>query len=162
MNGDNNFAYGLDGIFRLSEMIPEREMVADYDSQLDNTLGSLDPSFFLANWQRRSEKGFSYDLKYLYSGQEFTPGIGYVRMEAVQGINTNLRYGWFPGEESKLFDYAIGMRIERFSRLEDGGLESMIIAPEVEFSIQRKASGEELMPNTRKKGSCSLSEFLIT
>lgn len=138
MNGENNIAYGLDGIFRLfGDDYLNVKWSQTYDSRLDNTLGSLDPSFFLANWQRRSEKGFSYDLKYIYSGQEFNPGIGFVRMEAVQGFNTNLRYGWFPGEESKLFDYAVGMRIERFSRLEDGGLESMIIAPEVEFSTKK-------------------------
>lgn len=138
MNWENNLAYGLDGIFRLfGDDYLNVKWSQTYDSQLDNTLGSLDPSFFLANWQRRSEKGFSYDLKYIYSGQEFNPGIGFVRMEAVQGFNTNLRYGWFPGEASKLFDYAVGMRIERFSRLEDGGLESMIIAPEVEFSTKK-------------------------
>jgi len=142
MDGENNLAYGLDGIFRLfGDDYLNVKWSQTYDSQLDNTLGSLDPSFFLVNWERRSEKGFSYDLEYIYSGQEFTPGIGFVRMEAVQGINTNLRYGWFPGENSKFFDYGIGVRFERFNRLEDGELESMGVSAEVEFSTKKGFRG---------------------
>ena len=142
LNGDNNLAYGLDGIFRLfGDDYLNVKWSQTYDSELDNTLGSLDPSFFLINWQRRSEKGFSYNVGYFYSGQEFTPGIGFVRMEAVQGINTNLRYGWFPGENSKFFDYGIGVSLDRFNRLEDGELESMGISPEIEFSMKKGFSG---------------------
>ena len=142
MNGHNNLAYGMDGIFRLfGDDYLNVKWSQTYDSQIDNTMGSLDPSFFLINWQRRSEKGFSYDLKYFYSGQEFNPGIGFVRMEGVQGINANLMYGWFPGETSKFFDYGFSVRFDRFNRLEDGELESMVIAPEFRFSTKKGLRG---------------------
>ena len=142
MNVANKLAYGLDGIFRLfGDDYLNVKWSQTYDSELDNTLGSLDPSFFLINWQRRSEKGFSYNVGYFYSGQEFTPGIGFVRMEAVQGVNTNLRYGWFPGENSKLFDYGIGVSFDRFNRLEDGELESMSVSPEIELSTKKGFRG---------------------
>jgi hypothetical protein len=142
MNGQNNLAYGMDGIFRLfGDDYLNVKWSQTYDSQIDNTLGSLDPSFFLVNWQRRSEKGFSYDLKYFYSGQEFNPGIGFVRMEGVQGINANLMYGWFPGETSKFFDYGFSVRFDRFNRLEDGELESMVVSPEFRFSTKKGLRG---------------------
>jgi hypothetical protein len=104
-------------------------------------MNSLDPSFFLVNWQRRSQKGFAYDVKYFYSGQQFRPGVGFVRMEGVQGLNTDLMYGWLPGEKSKFVDYSIALEVERFARLEDGKLESMRIAPEFRFKTKKGIRG---------------------
>ena len=142
VNGDQNIAYGLDGIFRLyGDDYLNIKWSQSYDSEIRNKLNSFDPSFFLINWQRRSEEGFAYDLKYFYSGQEFNPRAGFVRMEGVQGVNANLLYGWIPGEESKFFNYGFGVRSERFSRIEDGGLESMRIAPEFEFNTKKGIHG---------------------
>lgn len=142
MNGTQNLAYGLDGIFRMfGDDYLNVKWSQTYDSQLDNKLSSFDPSFFLINWQRRSEEGFAYDLKYFYSGQEFRPGVGFVRMEGVQGISANLMYGWIPGEESKFFNYGFSVRSERYSRLEDGKLESMRISPEFEINTKKGIHG---------------------
>ncbi|HLN56091.1 MAG TPA: DUF5916 domain-containing protein [Bacteroidales bacterium] len=142
MSGDRNLAYGLDGIFRLyGDDYLNVKWSQTYDSGIDNKMGSLDPSFILINWQRRSEEGFAYDFKYFYSGQEFRPGVGFVRMEGVQGLNANLMYGWIPGEDSKFFSYAISVRSERFSRIEDGKLESMRISPEFEINTKKGIHG---------------------
>lgn len=142
MNGDKNLAYGMDGIFRLFGVdYLNVKWSQTYDSGMDNKMGSLDPSFFLVSWQRRSQKGFAYDLKYFYSGQEFRPGVGFVRMEGVQGLNTNLMYGWLPGETSKFVDYSLSVNAERFSRLEDGNLESMRISPEFRFMTKKGIRG---------------------
>lgn len=142
MNGNSNLAYGVDGIFRLFGVdYLNVKWSQTYDGQIDNKMNSLDPSFFLINWQRRSQKGFAYDLKYFYSGEKFNPGIGFVRMEGVQGMNSNLRYGWLPGEKSKFFDYAIAVDFERFNRLEDGKLESMRISPELMFMTKKGFRG---------------------
>jgi hypothetical protein len=137
MNGDHNLAYGVDGIFRLyGDDYLNVKWSQTYDSQLGNKMNSMDPSFFLVNWQRRSEEGFAYDFKYFYSGQEFAPGVGFVRMEGVQGLNARLMYGWLPGEKSKFFSYGISVGGERFSRLEDGKLESMRLSPEFELNTK--------------------------
>jgi hypothetical protein len=130
-----------------------------YDNKIGNNLNSFNPSFFLLNWQRRSQKGFAYDLKYFYSGKEFKPGAGFVRMEGVQGMNTNLRYGWLPGEKSKFFDYAIAVNVERFNRLEDGKLESMSIAPELMFMTKKGFRGSMGM-NYQEEGV--LTPFRLT
>lgn len=138
MNGDQNLAYGVDGIFRLfGDDYVNVKWSQTHDSKLDSKLNSLAPSFFLANWERRSEKGFAYNLKYYYSGQEFNPGIGFVRMEGVQGVNADVMYGWIPGEESKLFNYGVSVRSQRASRLSDGKLESMRISPEFEINTKK-------------------------
>lgn len=142
MNGYQNLAYGLDGIIRLyGDDYLNIKWSQTYDSEIGNKLNSFDPSFMLVNWERRSEEGFAYNFKYFYSGQEFRPAVGFVRMEGVQGVNANLMYGWIPGEKSKLFNYGVSVRGERFSRLADGKMESMRISPEFEINTKKGIHG---------------------
>ena len=143
MNGDQNLAYGLDGIFRLyGDDYLNVKWAQTYDSKIGNKMNSLDPSFLMVNWERRSEKGFAYNLNYTFSGQKFNPGVGFVMRGGVQGLNAGLIYGWFPGENSKLFNYNINIRGERYSRLEDGKLESMRISPGLEINTKKDLHGE--------------------
>ncbi len=143
MNGDQNLAHGLDGIFRLyGDDYLNVKWAQTYDSKIGNKMNSLDPSFLMVNWERRSEKGFAYNFNYTFSGQKFNPGVGFVMRGGVQGVNAGLMYGWFPGEKSKLFNYNINIRGERYSRLEDGKLESMRISPGLEINTKKELHGE--------------------
>ncbi len=143
MNGDQNIAYGLDGIFKLfGDDYLNVKWAQTYDSKLDNKLNSLDPSFIMLNWERRSEEGFAYQANYTYAGREFTPGTGFIMREGVQGIGGMMLYGWLPGENSKLFNYSINVRGERFSRLSDGKLESMQISPGFEINTKKNIHAE--------------------
>jgi len=138
MNGYQNIAYGVDGIFRLfGDDYLNVKWSQTYDSETGNEMNSLDPSFILLNWERRSEKGIAYNLNYTYSGKEFNPGVGFIRLGGVQGLNGHLMYGWIPGEKSKLLNYNINVRGERYTRLEDGGLESMKVSPGFEINSKK-------------------------
>ncbi len=138
MNGDHNLAYGLDGIFRVyGDDYLNIKWAQTYDSEAGSKLNSLDPSFILASWERRSEEGFAYNFDYTYSGKEFNPGVGFVRRSAVQGARGGMLYGWIPGEDSKLFNYNVNIRADRYSRLEDGKLESMQISPGFEINTKK-------------------------
>jgi hypothetical protein len=143
MNGDQNFAYGLDGIFRLfGDDYLNVKWAQTYDSDIGNKMTSLDPSFILINWERRSEEGFAYNFNYTYSGCEFNPGIGFVRRGGVQGFNTQLLYGWIPGEKSPFFNYSVFVRADRYSRIEDGQLEGMSVEPGFEFNTKNNLHAE--------------------
>jgi hypothetical protein len=50
-------------------------------------------------------------------------------------------YGWIPGEKSKIFNYNLNIRSERFTRLTDGKLESMRISPEFEINTKKGIHG---------------------
>jgi hypothetical protein len=146
MNGEQNLAYGVDGIFRLfGDDYLNVKWSQTYDSKIGNKMNSLDPSFIFLNWERRSEEGFAYNLNYTYAGQEFSPGVGFVMRGGVQGLNGGLIYGWIPGDKSKLFNYNINVRGERYTRLEDGELESGIISPGVEFNTKKGIHAEVSM-----------------
>jgi len=143
MNGDQNLAYGVDGIFRLfGDDYLNVKWSQTYDSKIGNKMNSLDPSFILLNWERRSEEGFAYNLNYTYAGREFNPGVGFIMRNGVQGLNGGLIYGWIPGEKSKLFNYNINVRGERYTRLEDGELESGRISPGFEINTKKGLHAE--------------------
>jgi len=143
MNGEQNIAYGLDGIFKLfGDDYLNVKWSQTYDSKIGNKLNSFNPSFVMVNWERRSEEGFAYNLNYTYAGQEFNPGVGFVMRKGVQGVNAGMLYGWIPGEKSKLFNYNINVRAERYSRLEDGNLESMQISPGLEINTKKNFYAE--------------------
>jgi hypothetical protein len=136
--GSQNYAYGLDGIFRVfGDDYFSVKMARTYDSESDtNSMEFIKPTFMMANWERRSEKGFAYNFTYSYSGERFNPGIGFVQRPAIQGFSGSLTYGWMPGPESKLFSYSVSLESERFTRLEDGKLESFSIGPQFQISAK--------------------------
>jgi hypothetical protein len=152
MNGSQNLAYGVDGIWRLfGDDYLNVKWAQTYDSNTDNKMNSLDPSFIMLNWERRSEKGFAYNLNYIYSGQEFNPGIGFVMRNGVQGLNGQLMFGWLPGEKSKLINYNVNVRGEKYTRLVDGELESMKISPGFEINT-KKGIHAEVSLDTQEEG----------
>ncbi len=141
--GEHNISYGVDGIFRLfGDDYLNVKWAQSYDDRIDSEFSSLDPSFILVNWERRSEEGFAYQLNYTHTGLKFNPGIGFVRRNDVQGISGLLLYGWIPGEQSKFFNYNINVRGERYSRLDDGNLESMQISPGFELNTKKGIHAE--------------------
>ena len=137
MNGHSNLAYGLDGMIRLyDDDYLNIKLSQTYDSDNGNNMYSLDPSFALIDWERRSEEGLAYKINYTYLGSEFDPGIGFLSRNGVQGLSGQILYGWLPGEESKLLKYNINLKGENYKRTEDGNLESMKISPGFEFSTK--------------------------
>ena len=152
MNGAHNFAYGLDGIFRLFGVdYLDVKVAQTYDDKIDNKINSVDPLFFSANWERRSSKGLAYNLGYSYSGQKFNPGIGYVNMGSIKGLTGGLSYGWLPGIKSKILSTSAVVNFSEYTRLEDGKLESMLVSPgmvikaksgyQVDFSVDFQKEG---------------------
>lgn len=152
-DGSQNFAYGLDGVVKIFEdNYATLKWSQTYDKDQADTVdwNFTDPSFFLVNLERRSEKGFVYNMSYTRSGETFNPGIGFVMRPALWGINARLLYGWLPGQESKLFNYSVIFNLERYERLIDNKLESFEMG--TGFEINTKGQyGYELMLNYSKE-----------
>jgi len=140
MNGDQNFAYGIDGIFRVfGEDYLEIRAASAYDNILADTTDFSygEQSFLLLNWERRSQKGIGYELGYTYSGRAFEPDMGFVQRPSLQGLSGRLQYGWLPGSESKLYSYSASVRFSGYQRLDDRGLESVSVEPGVNFNTKK-------------------------
>jgi hypothetical protein len=96
-------AYGVDGQFRVKGAdYLTLKLAQTFENGLVNKLFDPAPSRLLLQWERRNQKGFSYDFAYGYSGNRFNPGIGFELIDNYQVVRSILRYGWFPGENAAI------------------------------------------------------------
>jgi hypothetical protein len=143
MNGSQNYSYGLDGIFKLfGDDYLNVKWSQVSDNRSGSKLSSLDPSFFIINWERRSQKGLGYNFNYSYSGKDFNPGIGFVMRNGVQGGGVNLVYGWLPGEKSKWLNISINANSVIYKRLSDGLIQSLNVNPFLAFGTKKGIFGQ--------------------
>jgi len=142
-NKDNwNTAYGIDGIFRLfGDDYFALKWAQSFGNDSINKIISLEPSKIYINWNRRSEKGLGYDLRYSRSGDDFNPGIGYERRSNYTRFGDRVHYGWFPGESSLLNIHQLFIQGKTFIRNVDGKIESSEIGPGWEFITKSNTSG---------------------
>ena len=122
MNGNYNIAVGLDAIVRL---FGEDYLDIRWGGTAENdTINSSfkEPMRLSANWERRSKKGLGYNIGYSYSGIHFNPGMGFEMNNDYSNIRAGLRYGWLPGENSKIYSISPDYML-RYSRYAiDGSL----------------------------------------
>ncbi len=136
LNGNYNLAYGVDAIIRV---FGEDYLDIKFAQTLENdTVNSafFEPMRFTASWERRSKKGFGYNAGYSYSGIHFNPGMGFEMNNDYSNMRVGIRYGWMPGEDSKLFLHSPEYVI-RYSRyVIDGSL--MTLQHRVGWTFQTK------------------------
>jgi hypothetical protein len=123
-DGSYNLAYGLDGIFRLfgNDYLDVRWSQTFENGIKNNSF--QDPTFLMANWERRSTRGLSYGLGYTRSGRHFNPGIGFEMMDDYSVIRGILGYGWIPGESSTLYSHSFETRSMYRTYIQDGSFMS--------------------------------------
>jgi len=137
LDGSCNLSYGMDGIIRLfGDDYLNLKWARNYDSKTDTRLNSLNPAFYMINWERRSREGLGYNIDYIYSGKDFNPGTGFLMRHGVQGADVNVLYGWMPGEKSKILRYGINFNSTLFKRLSDGSIETLILNPFVDIGTK--------------------------
>ena len=108
------------------------------DSDGNNDIGDLtDNKFYSLSWERRSQKGFAYDLSYSYTGEEFDPTVGFLNRNGTMGPNVRLQYGWLPGADSKLFSYSLDFMAFTTYRISDKEIESGMFGPGISFRTKK-------------------------
>jgi hypothetical protein len=101
--GSYNTAYGMDGIFKVSENDYLNVKLAQVmDNTSPNKMSSLDPTRIYLNWNRFNQKGLNYDFTYSRSGKDFDPKIGFQMRNNYTHYFGGMGYGWIPGEESSI------------------------------------------------------------
>jgi hypothetical protein len=140
-DGSYNIAYGLDGIFRVfGDDYLDVRWSQTFENGIKNN-SFQDPTFLMANWERRSTKGLSYGLGYTRSGQRFNPGIGFEMMDDYTVIRGNLGYGWISGESSKLYSHSLETRSMYRTYIEDGSFMSFTNFSGWEFQTKSQWQG---------------------
>jgi hypothetical protein len=142
MNGRYNYAYGLDGIFRMfGDDYLNVKWAQSFETDSLNDPLSLKPSRIQLSWDHRSEEGPGYDFSFSWSGEQFNPGMGFQMRENYYSGRIQFQYGWLPGENSKLYNHKIFLSGMKFNRVEDGSLESLMVGPGWSFQTKNSGSG---------------------
>ena len=111
-DGTYNTAYGMDGIFKISDNDYLNVKVAQV---LDNTSSgkvlSLDPTELYVTWDRFTQKGLNYNFTYARNGKDFNPGMGFFARNNYTHYYGGFGYGWIPGEASAIQNHQIGFNV---------------------------------------------------
>lgn len=142
VNGNYNIGYGLDGIFRL---FGEDYLDVKWSQTFETGTASstfMNPTRTTIEWTRRSTTGLGYSAGYSYSGINFNPGIGFEMLDDYISYRGTLRYGWLPGEKSKLFSHNIDNQVRYSTYLEDGSLMTFSNTLGWEFQSKNQWQGQ--------------------
>jgi hypothetical protein len=109
-DGTYNTAYGMDGIFKISENDYLNIKLAQVmDKTAPNKVLSLDPTELFLTWNRFNQKGLNYNFTYARNGKDFNPGIGFFARNNYTHFYGGFGYGWVPGEASIIQNHQIGI-----------------------------------------------------
>ena len=135
-DGHQNFAYGIDGTFKLfGDDYLDAKLASSYDNEAESKFDKS--AFGYLQWERRSEKGIGYIFKYYYLGEQFNPGVGYLQRSAMDLKQVKLKYGWVPGRKSIWSTYSTFLDFQRYDRLAGYDLESQTFTWEWAMSTKK-------------------------
>ncbi len=138
-----NLTYGLDGIFRVKgNDYLKVQWAQSFEDSLTNDPFSARPSKLSVNWERRTLKGFAYDLMATYSGADFNPGLGFQMRDDYTRLGNRILYGWISDEASSLLRHDVFLDGFLVRRNSDGSTESVEIGPGWEFMTKSSAMGK--------------------
>ena len=112
-DGGRNLAWGFDTILNVTgeefltikvAQTSDHEAHDDHDDDHDHDESSFDlleSSHFLLNWQRRNISGWSYDLDFIRSGENYNPEVGFIRRNGYTYVSPDFEYQSFKGEDSR-------------------------------------------------------------
>ena len=109
-DGDENYAYGFDGIINIfGEDYLQINLAQSQDSNDPTNLESIDRSRIFAQWENRQSKGFGYSFSYSNVGNDYNPGLGFERRFNFSQLSAGLGYLWFVPEASNLRTIEVGI-----------------------------------------------------
>ncbi len=141
-DGTYNTAYGMDGIFKVSENDYLNIKLAQVlDKSSSNKVLSLDPSELFLSWNRFTQKGLNYNFTYARTGKDFNPGVGFVARSNYTHYYGGLGYGWIPGEESFLQSHQLGFNAISYFDNNNNSAQSLQLEMMYDFNFKAGYNG---------------------
>lgn len=102
-DGSINVGYGADAGLQVT---PNDYLILRWAQTYDETRGwGLGSGRFRGRLERSRLEGFGYYLEGIWSGEDYTPDLGFITARNFTAVTTEVSYGWLPGEESALRSY---------------------------------------------------------
>ncbi len=143
VNGKFNTNVGLDGIFQLyKDHFFNINYAQTYENNGITTPFSNEHAKLRTKLERRSNRGFGYDLSYAYTGPGYNPEMGFEFREDYSRFGNKLWWGWFSGENSPLINHAAYIRASTFIKNKDWSTESSEYGIGWNFQAKSSAVGD--------------------
>ncbi len=134
LDGDYNFAVGVDALLRLfGDEYLTIKWAETWDRDDPSGRSVIDGARIVARWERRNQDGFSYLTDYVRSGSAYNPGLGFVTRRDFTQYRNDLNYKWFMGSGSLLRTFTIQSRMQAYLSNADNSTESASIVPSIEL-----------------------------
>ena len=92
--GKHNTAFGFDGFFHLTGNDYLKLMWAQTYENGNENVFSVNQSQILINWNRRTDKGFYYNMSYNRTGLDYNPAVGFQSRKDYSRFSALMGYGW--------------------------------------------------------------------
>ncbi|MGK7369020.1 MAG: DUF5916 domain-containing protein, partial [Candidatus Halalkalibacterium sp. M3_1C_030] len=135
---DNNYAYGLDAIIRVTgdEYLTMKLAQTTEGGNFD----LLSNSRVYIQWQRRRNNGLSYSFDYDRSGKNFNPEVGFTRRRNFSLFQNLVEYKWITDESSFFQEIWVFNFANAYLRHLDDKIESAVLNPHAGFNTKAGAS----------------------
>ena len=127
-DGNYNFAYGLDGIFRIfGKEYLTLKWGQTFEDQVvqEHAFSFWDTAMFLAELTRRTDVGLDYEIVAARRGKDFLPGLGFTTRKDFTQLSWGVRYDWLLGKGTAIRQVSpLQFSGGAVFRNEDGSVES--------------------------------------
>ena len=155
-DGSYNFAYGLDGVFRLfGDDYLTLQWAHSFDDDFVDSPGyrPLNGGRMTIQMERRRSRAWEYQSVIAWAGPNYDPGIGFSQRNDFTLFDNTLSYTWLPPTSSPLIFHSLRMSGFAYLRNMDGSIESAEVGPRWEYgarngtgaSIESKLIYEDLL-----------------
>jgi len=141
-DGSSNFAYGLDGTFKVgTDDYLDLKWAQTIDEGIVDSLGFniAEAAYASFQLQRRNDIGLSFRTGASYSGSQYEPGAGFVQRNDVTQLSYDFQYGWLSPEDAGLRTHDGSHYANIYFRNEDGSVESIRAGGSWDFSYKSGA-----------------------
>ena len=135
-NGQDNVAYGVDTQIRpLGNEWVTLTWAQTFDEEV-NERNPLDAGLFRVRWERRTDRGLSYNLYYRRVGPDYTPRLGFQLRSDFTLFGGQVGHTWLQGPSAALNTVTLSVMGESYYRNADVTPESQSIRPELELAFK--------------------------
>ena len=129
VGGSRNVVAGLDGIVRVfgADYLVVNGVMSSTSggSSIPDVASLVDRTFLRANWERRGDDGFTYELEISRAGEGFDPGLGFLRRSGHSSGRSTAGYGWRLSGGSSWLRYGLEVDAGFLRRHADNTVETL-------------------------------------
>ena len=139
-NGEDNVAYGLDTQIRpFGDEYITLKWAQTFDEAIEEG-DAIDAGLIRARWERRRDRGLSYNAEYGRVGKDYLPRLGFQLRDDFSLYSGRVAWSWLPGARSPFRTITLSGSSNQYFRNEDGSAESRGYSPELRLEWKNNAS----------------------